>query len=73
MEKYRQNNGVMDLVSKNKIDELDNKIIHEIKFIKKINKDLKDEIERYKENQEDIYILINCFFKNKSDSIKSFL
>ena len=73
MEKYKQNNGVMDPVSKNKIDELENKIIHEIKFIKKINKDLKYEIERYKENQEDIYILINSLFKDKSNSIKSCL
>ena len=73
MEKYKQNNGVMDPVSKNKIDELENKIIHEIKFIKKINKDLKYEIERYKENQEDVYILINSLFKDKSNSIKSCL
>lgn len=71
MEKYKKNNGVMDPISKSKIDELENKLTHEIKFIKKINKDLKYEIERYKENQEDIYILINSLFNDKSNSIKN--
>ena len=67
MEKLKENKGVME----SKIDELKNKLKNEIKFINKINKDLKYEIERYKENQEDIYILINSLFKDKSNSIKS--
>ena len=71
MEKYKENKGVMDPITKGKIDEIEKKLKNEIKFIKKINKDLKYEIERYKENQEDIYILINSLFKEQSNSIKN--
>ena len=55
----------------NKINELEKKIKHQIKFIHKINKDLKYEIEKYKNNQEDIYIYINSLFKEKSNTIKN--
>ena len=71
MEKYKESKGVIDPIKKSKIDEIEKKLKNEIKFIKKINKDLKYEIERYKENQEDIYILINSIFKDKSSSIKN--
>ena len=71
LEKQKENNNSAPNILQNKLDELKNNINHEIKFIKKINKDLKYEIEQYKNNQEDIYIYINSLFKEKSNTIKS--
>ena len=71
LEKQKENNNSAQNILQNKLDELKNNINHEIKFIKKINKDLKYEIEQYKNNQEDIYIYINSLFKEKSNIIKT--
>ena len=70
LEKQKESNNTAANVLQNKLDELKNNINHEIKFIKKMNKDLKYEIEQYKNNQEDIYIYINSLFKEKSNTIK---
>ena len=67
MEKQNNNN---DPIVNNKIDKLEGNLKHEIKFIKIINKDLKYEIEKYKQDQDDIYILINSLFKDKANNIK---
>jgi len=64
------NEDPLDPLIKKKINELEDQLNHEIKFIKKINKDLKYEIDNYKDNQEDIYIYINSIFKDKSIYIK---
>ena len=71
LEKQKENNNSAPNILQNKLDELKNNINHEIKFIKKINKDLKYEIEQYKNNQEDIYIYINYLFKEKSNIKKT--
>lgn len=72
MEKQKINStGKEDPLVKKKIDELEEKLKHEIRFIKRLNKDLKYEIENYKDNQEeDIYILVNSLFKDKATNIK---
>ena len=73
LEKQKNEKDLIDPIIKNKIDEIESKLEYEIKFIKKINKDLKYEIEKYKDNQEDIYIFINSLYKDKSISIKNCL
>ena len=67
----KENENKNEPLIKTKIDDLEKKLNHEIKFINKINKDLKYEIDIYKENQEDIYIYINCLYKEKSSNIKN--
>ena len=69
MEKENENKN--EYMMKTKIEDLEKKLKHEIKFINKINKDLKYELDKYKENQEDIYIYINSFYKEKSNIIKN--
>jgi hypothetical protein len=64
MEKQSQSNNSEDF---------ERKLRHEIKFINKINKDLKYEISNYKKNQEDIYLFINSFFKEKANTTKDCL
>ncbi len=73
LEKQKYEKDLIDPIIKNKIDEIESKLEYEIKFIKKMNKDLKYEIEKYKDNQEDIYIFINSLYKDKSISIKNCL
>lgn len=70
IEKQKENNIISSNIANNKLDELEKNINHEIKFIKKMNKDLKYEIEKYKKNQEDIYIYVNSLFKVKANIIK---
>ena len=54
-----------------KINEIELKLEHEIKFIKKLNKDLKYEIDIYKnKKQKDIYIYINELYKEKAKKMK---
>lgn len=72
MEKQSQSDNSDPLI-KNKIDDFERKLRHEIKFINKINKDLKYEISNYKKNQEDIYIFINSLFKEKANTTKDCL
>jgi len=70
-QKDNSNNKVNNPVIDIKIEELQNKLEHEIKFIKKLNKDLKYEIEIYKNNLEkNIYIYINDVYKEKAKKIK---
>ena len=70
-QKENNNNKVNNPVIDIKIEELQNKLEHEIKFIKKLNKDLKYEIEIYKNNLEkNIYIYINDVYKEKAKKIK---
>ena len=70
-QKENNNNKVNNPVIDIKIEELKNKLEHEIKFIKKLNKDLKYEIEVYKNNLEkNIYIYINEIYKEKLKKIK---
>jgi hypothetical protein len=72
IEKQKTNSGKEDPLIKKKVDELEEKLNHEIRFIKKMNKDLKYEIEFYKDNkEEDIYININSVFKDKAENIKN--
>ena len=71
LEKQKElNNSISYDIIKNKGDELKSNISHQIKFINKINKDLKYEIEKYKNNQEDIYIFINSLFKDKANVLR---
>jgi hypothetical protein len=70
MEKQSNNS---DPLIKNKIEDFERKLRHEIKFINKINKDLKYEISNYKKNQEDIYLFINSLFKEKANTTKDCL
>lgn len=72
MEKQSQTNNSDPLI-KNKIEDFERKLRHEIKFINKINKDLKYEISNYKKNQEDIYLFINSLFKEKANTTKDCL
>ena len=72
MEKQSQSNNSDPLI-KNKIEDFERKLRHEIKFIIKINKDLKYEISNYKKNQEDIYLFINSLFKEKAITTKDCL
>ena len=56
------------------IKDMETKLEHEIKFIKKINKDLKYEIEIYKKNkQNDIYQYLNELYKGKAKKIKDII
>ena len=71
MEKEKEKQNVLDPIINDKIKESEKKINHQIKFINKINKDLKYEIKKYKENEEDIYIFINAIFKDKANSVKN--
>ena len=71
VEKQKENNNLEDPLDKIKIEEFQKKLEHEKKFIKKINKDLKYEIEIYKKNkQKDIYNYINDVYKEKAKKIK---
>ena len=71
LEKQKElNNNISPHIIKNKEDEFKTNINHQIKFINKINKDLKYEIEKYKQNQDDIYIFINSLFKDKANVLK---
>ena len=71
LEKQKElNNNISPTILKKKEDELKTNINHQIKFINKINKDLKYEIEKYKNNQEDIYLFINSLFKDKANILK---
>ena len=69
-DELEKQNNMSDPLTKNKIEKLEEQLNHEIKFIKKINKDLKYEIEKYKQSQDDIYIFINSLFKDKANNIK---
>ena len=71
LQKEKEKQDVLDPIINDKINELENKINHQIKFIRKINNDLKYEIKKYKENEEDIYIFINAIFKDRANSIKN--
>jgi len=74
LEKQKElNNSISYDIIKNKGDELKSNISHQIKFINKINKDLKYEIEKYKENEEDIYFYINSIFKDKANTVTNFI
>jgi len=71
VEKQKENNNLENPVDKIKIEELEKKLEHEKKFIKKINKDLAYEIDIYKKNkQNDIYNYINEVYKEKAKKIK---
>ena len=72
LEKQKQDNNEDPLII-NKIDEFEEKLKYKIKFINKINKDLKYEIEKNKNNQEDIYIFINSLFKEKETIVKDYI
>lgn len=66
-QKTNTNESMMNI----KINEVELKLEHEIKFIKKLNKDLKYEIDIYKnKKQKDIYIYINELYKEKAKKIK---
>ena len=66
-QKTNTNESMMNI----KINEIELKLEHEIKFIKKLNKDLKYEIDIYKnKKQKDIYIYINELYKEKAKKIK---
>ena len=67
----KQKQDIEDPLINNKIDDLEKKLKYEIKFINKINKDLRYEIEKYKSNQEEIYIFINSLFKEKANTVKN--
>ena len=71
VEKQKENSNLENPVDKIKIEELEKKLEHEKKFIKKINKDLAYEIDIYKKNkQNDIYNYINEVYKEKAKKIK---
>ena len=71
LEKQKENSNLENPMDKIKIEEMERKLEHEKKFIKKLNKDLKYEIEFYKNNkQKDIYIYINEVYKEKAKKIK---
>ena len=74
MEKQRENDKFGNPMLKIKIEEMEKKLEHEIKFIKKLNKDLKYEIEIFKNNkQKDIYVYINNVYKEKINKMKDSL
>ena len=53
---------------------MNKKLEHEIKFIKKLNKDLKYEIDIFKnDKQKDIYVYINNVYKEKINKMKDSL
>ena len=65
--KQNENNNM----EKIKIKEFEDKLEHQIKFIKKINKDLEYEIQLYKkERNKEIYELINSIYKEKLKIMK---
>ena len=71
LEKQKENNKIDIPMNKIKIEELNKKLEHQIKFIKKLNKDLKYEIEIFKNNkQKDIYVYINNIYKEKNNKMK---
>ena len=71
VEKQKENNNLENPVDKIKIEEFEKKLEHEKKFIKKINKDLKYEIDIYKDNkQKEIYNYINDVYREKAKKIK---
>ena len=75
LEKQKENNTKIDNQMLNfKIDEMNKKLEHEIKFIKKLNKDLKYEIDIFKnDKQKDIYVYINNVYKEKINKMKDSL
>ena len=74
MEKQRENDKFGNPMLKIKIEEMEKKLEHEIKFIKKLNKDLTYEIEIFKNNkQKDIYVYINNVYKEKINKMKDSL
>ena len=71
VEKRKENSNSENPVDEIKIEEFQKKLEHQKKFIKKINKDLKYEIEMYKKDkQKDIYNYINDIYKEKVQKIK---
>ena len=58
VEKQKENSNLENPVDKIKIEELEKKLEHEKKFIKKINKDLAYEIDIYKKINRMIFIII---------------
>ena len=65
-EKINKEGKIIDPLVQEKTKNLEIKINHQIKFIKKLNKDLEYEIKNFKENQENnIYDYINEFYENK--------
>ena len=74
LEKQKENNKIDNPMTTIKIEEMNKKLELEIKFIKKLNKDLKYEIEIFKNNrQKDIYVYINNIYKEKNNKMKDSL
>ena len=71
-EKQKENGKIKDNpLDKIKSEEFEKKLTLEKKFIKKINKDMKYEIEEFKKNnRKDIYNYINEIYKEKAKIVK---
>ena len=72
LEKQKENGKIKDNpLDKIKSEEFEKKLTLEKKFIKKINKDMKYEIEEFKKNnRKDIYNYINEIYKEKAKIVK---
>ena len=71
IKKQKESSDLENPVLNIKMEESEKKLKHETMFIKKLNKDLKYEIELYKkEKHKEIYELINSIYKTKQQIMK---